>query len=136
METTLQIIDLISDVTQAKHDLAALNLDPVRLRRCATAIHDLEETLEELVTFPWTPKTMAGVNGAISAVQNNIRKTETLIDGRMEGVWDRQVPDEVLRMNITLIVLDALRFQLGALIEAQVRMLKSTLVGIESEFVN
>ena len=133
----MQIIELIGDVTQAKHDLAALtDLDPARLRRCTTAIHDLEETLEELITLPWIPRTLVGVNGAMSAVLHNIHKTETLIGDRVDEIWDRQVPDEVLRMDITLIVLDALRFQLSALIEARVRMLRSTLENIESEFVN
>ena len=133
----MQIIELIGDVTQAKHELATLtDLDPARFQRCTTAIHDLEETLEELITLPWIPKTLAGVNGAISAVLHNIHKTEKLIADRVDDVWDRQVPDEVLRMNITLIVLDALRFQLSALIEARMSMLKSTLKEIEVEFVN
>jgi hypothetical protein len=133
----MQIIEIISDVTQAKHELAALkDLEPARLKRCTTAIHDLEETLEQLITLPWVPRTLAGLNGAISSVMNNIRKTETLIGDRLDDVWERQLPDEVLRMDITLIVLDALRFQLGVLMEAQMHMLRGTLKEIEVEIVN
>jgi hypothetical protein len=76
----MQIIEIIGDVSQAKRELAALrDLDPTRLKRCTTAIHDLEETLEELLTLPWIPRTLAGINGAISSVLNNIHKTEKLI---------------------------------------------------------
>ena len=82
------------------------------------------------------PPALAGINGGISAVLQNIHKTEKLIDDRVEGIWERQLPDEVLRMNITLIVLDALRFQLAVLIEVRIRMLWSTLKGIEVELVN
>jgi hypothetical protein len=133
----MQIIEIIGDVSQAKRELAALtDLDPTRLKLCTTAIHDLEETLEDLITLPWVPRTMAGVTGAIAAVLHNINKTEKLIDDRLDDVWERQLPDEVLRMDITLIVLDALRFQLSVLIEARLHVPRSTLENIESELVN
>ena len=133
----MQIIELVGDVTQAKHELAALtDSDPTRLQRCTTAIHDLESTLEELITLPWIPRTRAGLNGAIAAVLQNIHKTEKLIDDRVDDVWERQLPDEILRMDFTLIVLDALRFQLSVLMEARMHMLRNTFEDIESEFVN
>jgi hypothetical protein len=136
-EPTMQIVEIIGDVSQAKHELATLtDLDPARLKLCTTAIHHLEEILEELITLRWVPRTMAGINGAIASVMNNIRKTEQLIDGRLDEIWNGQVPDEVLRMNITLIVLDALKFQFSALIEARLHVPRSTLEEIESEFVN
>src|SRR6266436_7430460 len=129
--THMQITEIVGDVSQAKRELAALkDLDATRLRRCITAIHDLEETLEELITLPWIPRTVPGLDGAIAAVLHNIRKTEKLIADRLDEIWKRQVPDEVLRMDITLIVLGALRFQLGVLIEARMKMLRDTLTGI------
>ena len=133
----MQIIEIIGDVRQAKRELAALtDLDPARLKLCTTAIHDLEETLEELITLRWVPRTQAGLNGAIASVMNHIQKTEQLIGDRLDDVWERQLPDEVLRMDITLIVLDALRFQLSVLIEARLHVPRSTLENIESELVN
>jgi hypothetical protein len=132
----MQIIEIIGDVRQAKRELAALtDLDPARLKLCTTAIHDLEETLEELITLPWIPRTLAGLDGSISSVLHNIRRTEKLVDDWVYEIWQRQLPDEVLRMDITLIVLDALKFQLNVLIEARLHMLRSTLENIE-ELVN
>lgn len=133
----MQIIEIIGDVSQARRELDALqDLDPARMKRCTTAIHDLEETLEELITLPWIPRTVPGLNGSIAAVLNNIHKTETAIDASLDEIWERQVPDEVLRTDLALIALDTLRFQLGVLIEARMHILRSTLKEIETEFVN
>lgn len=96
----------------------------------------LDSTISELLTLPWIPKSVPGLNGAISAVVHNIRKAEASIDDCIDEIWNRQVPVEILRADLALIALDTLRFQLGVLIEAQMHMLRNTLENIESEFVN
>jgi hypothetical protein len=47
----MQIIEIIGDVAQAKHELAALNIEPIVLQRCTTRLTDLTKILEQLLTL-------------------------------------------------------------------------------------
>lgn len=138
--TNMSIQSIIFDLTTSRQHLNELKGDPTvapqKLDYCNSIIGKLESTIEELLTLPWIPRTVPGLNGAISAILHNIHKTEAAIDDRLDEVWQRQVPDEVLRTDLALIALDTLRFQLGVLIEARIHMLRSKLKEIETEFVN
>jgi hypothetical protein len=107
-----------------------------KLDYCNSIIGKLESTLEELLTLPWIPRTVPGLDGAISSVLHNIRKTEAAIDDRLDEIWETQAPDEILRADLALIALDTLRFQLAVFIEARMHMLRDALKETEVEFSN
>ncbi len=120
----MQIIEIIGDVSQAKRELAALkDLEPARLQRCTTAIHDLEETLEELITIPWVPRTLPGIEGAVLKVIQNIEQLENSIAEAGGPVLENKLPDEMLRFNVALLDLAAMRFTLKTLLEAAAALL-------------
>jgi hypothetical protein len=136
----MSIQTIVLDLENIHQRLDELKADPTvpphTLDHCNSVMEKLDSTISELLTLPWIPRTAPGLNGAISSVLLNIRKTETAIDDRLDEIWGRQVPDEVLRTDLALIALDTLRFQLSVLIEARMHMLRTTLKEIEVEFVN
>jgi hypothetical protein len=109
-------------------------IEPTKLDYCTSIMGKLQNTIGELLTLPWIPRTIMGVDGAISSVLHNIHKTEAAIDDSLDEIWE--TPDEILRADLALIALDTLRFQLSVLIEARLRMVRNTLKEIEVEFVN
>jgi hypothetical protein len=136
----MNIGTIVVDLANSRLQLDTLKTNPgiapTKLDYCTSIVDRLENTISELLTLPWIPRTVPGLNGAISAILHNIHKTEAAIDDRLDEVWQRQVPDEVLRTDLALIALDTLRFQLSVLIEARLRMVRNTLKEIEVEFVN
>jgi hypothetical protein len=136
----MNIGTIVVDLANSRLQLYALKTDPAiaptKLDYCTSIMDKLQNTIGELLTLPWIPRTVLGLNGSIAAVLANIRKTESAIDDRIEAIWETQAPDEMLRADLALIALDTLRFQLDELIEARMKMLRSTLKDIEVEFVN
>jgi hypothetical protein len=61
----MDMIEILTDVAQAKQGLAVLNVSPARLKICATAISDLERTLEEILTVAWVPRSLHELHTAI-----------------------------------------------------------------------
>jgi hypothetical protein len=134
----MNIGTIVVDLANTRLQLDAMKtnpaVEPTKLDYCTSIVGKLQDTIGELLTLPWIPRTVPGLNGAISAVLNNIVKTEAAIDARLDEIWETQAPDEILRADLALIALDTLRFQLGALIEARMHMLRNT--WNEMEFVN
>jgi hypothetical protein len=138
-KNNMSIQTIIVDLASSRQHLDELKADPTMAPQfdyCTTLMEKLDSTISDLITLPWIPKSVPGLDGAISSVLHNIRKAETSIDECLDGIWDRQVPVEILRADLALIALDTLRFQLGVLIDVRIHMLRNTLGNIEAEFVN
>jgi hypothetical protein len=134
----MNIGTIVVDLANSRLQLDALKtnpaIEPTKLDYCTSIMGKLQNTIGELLTLPWIPRTIMGVDGAISSVLHNIHKTEAAIDDSLDEIWE--TPDEILRADLALIALDTLRFQLSVLIEARLRMVRNTLKEIEVEFVN
>src|SRR5258706_14728680 len=119
----MNIGTIVVDLANSRLQLDAMKtnpaIEPTKLDYCTAIMGSLQNTIGELLTLPWIPRTVPGLNGAISSVLNNIRKTEAAIDERLDEIWETQAPDEILRADLALIAQDTLRFQLSALIEAK-----------------
>jgi hypothetical protein len=130
----MNIGTIVVDLANSRLQLDALKtnpaIEPRKLDYCTSIMGTLQNTIGELLVLRWIPRTVPGLDGAISSVLNNIRTTEAAIEDRIKEIWETQAPDEILRADLALIALDTLRFQLDALIEAKVLMV------IEVEFVN
>jgi hypothetical protein len=83
----------------------------------------LASTLEELLLQPWIPRSLDGMNGAVLKVIQNIEELENAIAEAGPPVLERKLPDEMLRFNVALLDLAALRFTLKTLLEAATALL-------------
>jgi hypothetical protein len=115
----MQIIEIVSDLARAKHELAVLtSLDPARLKLCTTAINDLETILEQVLTVAWIPSTLPELHGATTAMLKNIHEVEESVIEAAGPMLNRKLPDEMVRFNVALIGLSTMKFQLNIMFEA------------------
>jgi hypothetical protein len=107
---TMNIGAIVVDLANTRLQLDALKSDPAieptKLDHCTNIMGKLQDTIGDLLTLPWIPQSVVGVEGAITSVLHNIRKTESAIDQRIEEIWETQTPDEILRADLALIALD------------------------------
>ncbi|SRR6266478_1795402 len=122
----MEVRDMIADVARAKNDLAGLALDgvtPQRLKRCTSAVADLETGVAELLGTTWIPKTPPELMAAIYCVKENLRCLQSEIDDAMDvkvdpNIFERSQPDELFRVWMAMTFGRLLEFQLEALMNA------------------
>ena len=122
----MEIRQMIQDVARAKNDLAGLVLDgvtPQRLKRCTSAVADLETGVAELLGTRWIPKTPPEIAGAIYCVKENLRRLQSEIDDAVDvnaspNIFERAQPDELFRVWMAMTFGRLLEFQLGVLMDA------------------
>jgi hypothetical protein len=92
---TMNIGTIVVDLANSRLQLYALKTDPAiaptKLDYCTSIMDKLQNTIGELLTLPWIPRTVLGLNGSIAAVLANIRKTESAIDDRIEAIGRRKL---------------------------------------------
>ena len=82
----MNIGTIVVDLANSRLQLDVMKTNPAiestKLDCCAAIMGKLQDTIGELLTLPWIPRTVPGLDGAISSVLRNIRKTEAAIDDR------------------------------------------------------
>jgi hypothetical protein len=120
----MQVTDILTDLSRAKQELAALTLDAARLKVCTTAITDLESTLEDILTTAWIPRSSSGLHAAILATLANIEDVEQLIVEAAGPMLIRKQADEMVRFHVALLSLATLRFELEMLFVAAAKLIE------------
>ncbi len=117
-------MEMMQAIADTKNDLAALaanaSVKPQRLRKCTLFVAALESTVQELMTEP-LPRTV-DIPAVIKSVQKNIRVVEGLITRRGGPILECGRADDFVRMKIAVSCLDALRFYLKMLTDADETM--------------
>lgn len=117
-EPQMEMLEILTDVATARRELAALtDMDPARLHFCDDVIRCLENELEVTILKPWIPKTFAGCEAAIVGTLQRIEETEELIVQATPAVLLNKFPDHLIRLNVALLSLATLRFQLRTLFD-------------------
>src|SRR5260370_12040029 len=114
----MEIRQMIEDVARAKNDLAGLVLDgvaPQRLKRCTSAVADLETGVAELLGTRWIPQTSPELTAAIYCVKANLRHLQSDVDDALAVVIERALPDEFLRVSTAMSMGRLLEHQLDVL---------------------
>ncbi|SRR6266436_1761161 len=122
----MEIRQMIEDVARAKNDLAGLVLDgvaPQRLKRCTSAVADLETGVAELLGTRWIPQTSHEITAAIHCVKENLRRLQSDVDDAVDvnvapNIFERALPDELFRVWMAMTFGRLLEFQLEALMDA------------------
>src|SRR6267154_150037 len=122
----MEIRQMIQDVARAKNDLAGLVLDgvtPQRLKRCTSAVADLETGVAELLGTRWILKTPPEIAGAIYCVKENLRRLQSEIDDAVDvnaspNIFERAQPDELFRVWMAMTFGRLLEHQLDVLMDA------------------
>jgi hypothetical protein len=120
----MQMTEILTDLSRAKQELAALSLTPDRLKLCTTVISELESTLETILTVAWIPRSLPKLQGAIAATLANIEDVEQLIVEAAGPMLIRKQAEEMVRFHIAVISLSTLRFELNVLFEAAARLIE------------
>jgi len=80
----MNIGTIVVDLANTRLQLDVLKTNPAiestKLDYCTSIMGKLQNTIGELLTLPWIPRTVPGLDGAISSALHNIRKTEAAID--------------------------------------------------------
>src|SRR5438445_12047453 len=87
-DRSMEIIEIVSDLGRAKHDLTYLQFDadipPQRLERCTSAVRDLETVVSEILRTAWVPRTVPELTVSIACVQENLRRLQSDVDDALD----------------------------------------------------
>ncbi len=117
----MEIRQMIQDVARAKNDLAGLVLDgvtPQRLKRCTSAVADLETGVSEILGTAWIPQTVSELTAAIYCVNENLRRLQSDVEDALDVVIERALPDEFFRVSTAMSMGRLLEYQLDVLMNA------------------